>query len=177
MQRSRILSRAKESNQLVCKWLRSLRSVAIRCVLINSLMMSDSEQDWSHAGQHRCRHSKTCTAAKCQGIPRCMMGRGWNGVKCHCGCCASINNQKRRKQKRGRVIREDLLPDWGLCLFCSARCWPSLPLFHIQLLTSQNLLGPLNLNYHAWNINPMKDPTPNFTSSTPGVGCTCWIYR
>lgn len=41
----------------VCRWLKSLwRGWPIRCVLINSLTMSDSLQYWGHGGDLRWRH-------------------------------------------------------------------------------------------------------------------------
>lgn len=110
------------------------------------------------------------TATKCQGIPRCMMGHRWNGVKCHCGCCAPINNQ------RGWSMRdnEKRLASWLKALpFLLSQMLALAATFHFQPLTSQNLF-----NYHDWTIKPTKDPTSDFalnklTDST--VVCLDWV--
>lgn len=87
---------SKRNPILVCKWLRSPWSAAIRCVLINSLMMSDRQRDWRCAGQ-----PPPQTLVKTPPPPPnarvsldAWWERGWNSVKCHCGCCEPINNQR-----------------------------------------------------------------------------------
>lgn len=142
--------------------------------------MSDSEQDWSRAGQHAPQTLMRTPPPNARVSPDAWWDRDETVQNV---IVAAVRPLITRGEEAGGVgwvggvMRGDLFPDWRLSPLMLGQMLALAATFHLQPLTIQSLLQNL-VNCHDRTVNPMKEATPNFTSDPvvlhPGWAASAW---